>query len=42
MKLLSVAHECVIETYKDSENRTVEFFQGPSPDEVALVDFSKQ
>jgi len=33
MKVLSIANECVIEK---------EEYQGPSPDEIELVKFSKQ
>lgn len=36
MKLLSVAHMCDVEVIKGDEL----FYNGPSPDEVALVDFA--
>ena len=40
MKVLSLAHECVPESVvRDGETFT--FYQGPSPDEVTLVDFAK-
>lgn len=40
MKVLALAHECVPESViKDGEKFT--FYQGPSPDEVTLVDFAK-
>jgi len=40
MKVLSLAHECIPETVKvKGEEKVV--FQGPSPDEVTLVEFSK-
>jgi magnesium-transporting ATPase (P-type) len=35
-KVLSLAHECVPETVNGKT-----FYQGPSPDEVTLVDFAK-
>ena len=37
MKVLSIAHECVIEGEKGAE-----FYQGPSPDEIELVTFAKK
>ena len=40
MKLLSLAHMCVPETYKDKHDNVRKFYNGPSPDEVALVDFA--
>lgn len=41
MKVLSLAHECVPETVTKSDGTKITFFQGPSPDEVTLVDFAK-
>jgi len=41
MKVLSLAHECVPETISTSSGETITFYQGPSPDEVTLVDFAK-
>ncbi len=41
MKVLSLAHECVPETIKKEDGSKVTFYQGPSPDEVTLVDFAK-
>jgi magnesium-transporting ATPase (P-type) len=38
MKVLSLAHECVIE--QDKVKNTT-FYQGPSPDETELVQFAK-
>ena len=41
LKLLAVTHECMAErVMKDGEE--VIFYQGPSPDEVTLVDFARQ
>lgn len=41
MKVLSLAHECVPESVTKSDGTKITFFQGPSPDEVTLVDFAK-
>jgi len=41
LKFLALAHECLPETKTDSEGNTSIFYGGPSPDEVTLVDFSK-
>ena len=40
MKILSLAHMCVAETFTDKKGKTQKFYNGPSPDEVALVDFA--
>lgn len=40
-KVLSLAHECVPETVTKGDGTKVTFYQGPSPDEVTLVDFAK-
>ena len=32
---------CVPETFKDKQGKTQKFYNGPSPDEVALVDFAR-
>ena len=37
MKVLSLAHMCVPEFYNDGKEK---FYNGPSPDEVALVEFA--
>ena len=37
MKVLAIAHECVIEGAGDKK-----FYQGPSPDEIELVEFAKK
>ena len=42
LKVLALAHECVPETVTKSDGTKHTFFQGPSPDEVTLVDFAKQ
>jgi hypothetical protein len=39
--VLSLAHECVPETVKKADGTQITFFQGPSPDEITLVDFAK-
>ena len=41
LKFLALAHECLPETKTDSEGNQTIFYGGPSPDEVTLVDFSK-
>ena len=41
LKVLALAHECVPETVTKADGTRVVFFQGPSPDEVTLVDFAK-
>ena len=41
LKLLSAAHQCMPET-KKTANGTEIFYQGPSPDEVTLVEFAQQ
>ena len=40
-KVLSLAHECVPEHVKKADGTIKTFYQGPSPDEVTLVDFAK-
>ena len=40
MKILSLAHMCVAETFTDKQGKVQKFYNGPSPDEVALVDFA--
>lgn len=40
MKILSLAHMCVAETFTDKKGKTQKFYNGPSPDEVALVEFA--
>jgi phospholipid-translocating ATPase len=40
MKILSLAHMCVVETFTDKEGKISKFYNGPSPDEVALVDYA--
>lgn len=40
-KVLSLAHECVPETVTKADGTKMTFYQGPSPDEVTLVDFAK-
>ena len=37
MKVLSLAHMCVPEFFNDGKEK---FYNGPSPDEVALVEFA--
>lgn len=41
LKVLALAHECVPETVSKDDGTKVTFYQGPSPDEVTLVDFAK-
>ena len=40
MKILSLAHMCEPEHFVDREGNDKRFYNGPSPDEVALVDFA--
>ena len=40
MKVLSLAHDCTTETFKDKDGNPKKFYNGPSPDEVALVQFA--
>lgn len=40
MKILSLAHSCEVEQFKDKFGQTQKFYNGPSPDEVALVEFA--
>lgn len=39
--MLCLAHECVPETVTKDDGTKITFYQGPSPDEVTLVDFAK-
>ena len=41
MKLLSTAHECMPEIANNNGTKEI-FYQGPSPDEITLVDFARQ
>jgi phospholipid-translocating ATPase len=41
LNVLSLAHECVPESILKPDGTKFTFFQGPSPDEVALVDLAK-
>lgn len=40
MKILSLAHMCVAECFTDKQGQTQKFYNGPSPDEVALVEYA--
>lgn len=40
MKVLSLAHMCQVEGFADKAGNLKTFFNGPSPDEVALVEFA--
>lgn len=40
MKVLSLAHMCSVEGFPDKAGNMKTFFNGPSPDEVALVEFA--
>ena len=43
MKVLSLAHACVAETFgSDGTGNPQKFYNGPSPDEVALVEFASK
>jgi magnesium-transporting ATPase (P-type) len=39
--VLALAHECVPEFVTKDDGTKIVFYQGPSPDEVTLVDFAK-
>lgn len=41
IKVLALAHECVPEFVTKDDGEKIVFYQGPSPDEVTLVDFAK-
>jgi hypothetical protein len=40
MKILSLSHMCVAESFTDKHGNRQKFYNGPSPDEVALVEFA--
>ena len=40
MKVLSLAHMCMVEIFTDQDGKIKNFFNGPSPDEVTLVEFA--
>ena len=40
MKILSLAHSCETEFFTDKDGKKQKFYNGPSPDEVALVEFA--
>ena len=40
MKVLSLAHMCAVETFTNKEGTKEKFYNGPSPDEVALVEYA--
>ena len=40
MKVLSLSHMCIPEFFTNKEGQKEKFFSGPSPDEVALVQFA--
>ena len=42
MKILALAHNCEVETYFDKDGKEHKFYNGPSPDEVALVEFASK
>lgn len=42
MKILSLAHSCEVESYFDKEGKLNKFYNGPSPDEIALVEFASK
>jgi len=41
LKILGLAHECMPEVASQPDGSKMIFYQGPSPDEVTLVDFAK-
>lgn len=40
MKVLSLSHMCIPEFFTNKDGEKEKFFSGPSPDEVALVQFA--
>jgi len=42
MKILSLSHMCVAESFTDKNGVKQKFYNGPSPDEVALVEYASQ
>ena len=42
MKLLSLAHSCEPEVFVDKDGKEKRFYNGPSPDEVELVQFANK
>jgi magnesium-transporting ATPase (P-type) len=40
MKILSLAHSCEVEKFTDKDGNSQKFYNGPSPDEVALVEYA--
>lgn len=40
MKVLSLSHMCIPEFFQNKDGKKEKFFSGPSPDEVALVQFA--
>ena len=40
MQVLSIAHMCDVESFVDKNGQNNLFYNGPSPDEVALVEFA--
>lgn len=42
MKILGLAHMCVSEKFTNKDGVVEKFYNGPSPDEVALVEFASK
>ena len=40
MKIVSLAHSCEAESFIDKDGKKNKFYNGPSPDEVALVEWA--
>jgi magnesium-transporting ATPase (P-type) len=40
MKILGLAHMCAVEEFTNKSGEKERFYNGPSPDEVALVEFA--
>jgi phospholipid-transporting ATPase len=40
MKILGLAHECAVEEFSTKDGKKEKFYNGPSPDEVALVQYA--
>lgn len=40
MKILSLAHMCEVEKFIGKDGKVDKFYNSPSPDEVALVEFA--
>lgn len=42
LRLLAICHECIIDQNKNNQMDSLFNYQGPSPDEIALVDAAQR